>query len=154
MEKSILFLVLSKTRKTPRLCGFSFWEVFQLGLATRIPTMCTLSLLQLNASVVYAFLTCTLFSAATAYAYVFKEICISESFREMKTNSLFLMGSCFALFSQVKEAEETLVWQRFCLALPHSFYHRSKFFKVQWGGGKGGKIFLALIPNPAIMSWS
>lgn len=98
---------MSKTRKTPRLCGFSFWEVFQLGLATRIPTMYTLSLSQLNASVVYDFLTCTLFSAATAYAYVFKEICISESLREMKTNPLFLMGSCFALFSQVKEAKET-----------------------------------------------
>lgn len=121
---------MSKTRKTPQSCDFSFWEIFQLALATRIPTKYMLGLLQLNALVVYDFLTCTLFFATAAYAYVFRDLNF-VIYGDGKNSLFFGWGVVLLCFLKLKKLRKHLVWQRFSLALPNSLNYRSKFFKLQ-----------------------
>lgn len=131
-------LVLSKIRKTPWSCGFSFWEVFQLALATRIPTVYTFRLLQLNALVVFDFDLHLIFCDC-CLCICFQRDLNFESFMEMKKSLFFGWGVVLLCFLNWKKLRKHLVWQRFSLALPNSLNYRSKFFKLQWGGGKGEK---------------
>lgn len=105
-----------------------------------INCMYVFGLLQLNALVAFDFLTCTLPSAPAACAYVFKETWILSTLgrRRKRSWSFFFGGElvCFFLLKW-KVLRKRSVWQRFSLAWPNCLNYGSKFFKLQWGGGKG-----------------